>query len=97
MTSPAERYAASRERQSEPEFASFRTLYDFDYDDFQVAACRALGTGSGVLVAAPTGSGKTVVGEYSAAPTTPRSPAAAPTSAQSISARAAAASWPAAS
>jgi ATP-dependent RNA helicase HelY len=64
MTSPAERYAASRERQSQPEFASFRTLYDFDFDDFQVAACRALGTGSGVLVAAPTGSGKTVVGEF---------------------------------
>jgi ATP-dependent RNA helicase HelY len=64
MTTPAERYAASRERQSQPEFASFRTLYDFDFDDFQVAACRALGTGSGVLVAAPTGSGKTVVGEF---------------------------------
>ncbi len=64
MTSPAERYAASRARQSQPEFASFRTLYDFDFDDFQVAACRALGTGSGVLVAAPTGSGKTVVGEF---------------------------------
>jgi ATP-dependent RNA helicase HelY len=64
MTSPAERYAASRERQSQPEFASFRTLYDFDFDDFQVAACRALATGSGVLVAAPTGSGKTVIGEF---------------------------------
>ena len=64
MTTPAERYAASRERQSDPEFASFRTLYDFDFDDFQVAACRALGGGGGVLVAAPTGSGKTVVGEF---------------------------------
>src|SRR5208337_2479013 len=37
---------------------------DFDFDDFQVAACGALGAGSGVLVAAPTGSGKTVIGEY---------------------------------
>jgi ATP-dependent RNA helicase HelY len=64
MTTPAERYAASRERQSDPELASFRALYDFDFDDFQVAACRALGAGSGVLVAAPTGSGKTVVGEF---------------------------------
>ncbi len=64
MTSPAERYAASRERQSDPEFASFRTLYDFDFDEFQVAACRALSAGRGVLVAAPTGSGKTVVGEF---------------------------------
>src|SRR5579859_6988203 len=64
MTTPAERYAASRERQSDPEFAAFRGLYDFDFDDFQVDACRALGTGHGVLVAAPTGSGKTVVGEF---------------------------------
>jgi ATP-dependent RNA helicase HelY len=64
MTTPAERYAASRERQSDPELAAFRALYDFDFDDFQIDACRALGTGHGVLVAAPTGSGKTVVGEF---------------------------------
>src|SRR5271165_3328792 len=78
MTTPADRYAAFRERQSDPggrppqtpppgpdpELASFRALYDFDFDDFQVAACSALGAGSGVLVAAPTGSGKTVIGEY---------------------------------
>ena len=80
MTTPADRYAAFRERQSgsgetnpkapltppgtDPELASFRALYDFDFDDFQVAACGALGAGSGVLVAAPTGSGKTVIGEY---------------------------------
>src|SRR5580700_3343507 len=64
MTTPAERYAASRERQSDPELAAFRRLYDFDFDDFQLDACRALGTGHGVLVAAPTGSGKTVVGEF---------------------------------
>jgi ATP-dependent RNA helicase HelY len=64
MTTPAQRYVASRERQFDPELASFRTLYDFDFDGFQVAACRALGAGRGVLVAAPTGSGKTVVGEF---------------------------------
>ncbi len=64
MTTPAERYAAFRDRQSHPELASFRALYEFDFDDFQVAACGALGAGSGVLVAAPTGSGKTVIGEY---------------------------------
>jgi ATP-dependent RNA helicase HelY len=94
MTTPADRYAAFRDRQYdsggtnpkapltprgagpggrppqtpppgyEPELASFRALYDFDFDDFQVAACGALGAGSGVLVAAPTGSGKTVIGEY---------------------------------
>jgi ATP-dependent RNA helicase HelY len=39
-------------------------LYDFDFDDFQVAACDAVEGGHGVLVAAPTGSGKTVVGEF---------------------------------
>ena len=64
MTTPADRYAAFRERQSDPELASFRALYEFEFDDFQVAACGALGGGSGVLVAAPTGSGKTVIGEY---------------------------------
>jgi len=64
MTTPADRYAAFRDRQSDPELAAFRGLYDFAFDDFQVAACSALGEGSGVLVAAPTGSGKTVIGEY---------------------------------
>src|ERR1039457_2619787 len=64
MTTPADRYASFRERQADPEFASFRALYDFAFDDFQVAACGALSAGDGVLVAAPTGSGKTVIGEY---------------------------------
>src|ERR1039457_5891176 len=64
MTTPADRYASFRERQADPEFASFRALYDFAFDDFQVAACGALSAGHGVLVAAPTGSGKTVVGEF---------------------------------
>jgi ATP-dependent RNA helicase HelY len=61
---PAERYAQFRDRQANPELASFRDLYDFDFDPFQVAACSALAGGDGVLVAAPTGSGKTVVGEF---------------------------------
>ncbi|HMD93235.1 MAG TPA: DEAD/DEAH box helicase, partial [Trebonia sp.] len=61
---PAEQYAKFRDRQAAPEFISFRELYDFDFDPFQVAACGALTGGDGVLVAAPTGSGKTVVGEY---------------------------------
>src|SRR5580658_9555513 len=76
MTTPADRYAAFRQRRRDPEdpqrpqypedpqFGAFTALYDFDFDDFQVAACGALGEGSGVLVAAPTGSGKTVIGEY---------------------------------
>jgi ATP-dependent RNA helicase HelY len=62
--SPADSYAKFRERQAAPEFTSFRELYDFAFDPFQVAACTALTDGQGVLVAAPTGSGKTVVGEY---------------------------------
>jgi ATP-dependent RNA helicase HelY len=64
--SPADRYAAARRRQAEdgPGLAGFRALYDFQFDDFQVGACRALNGGHGVLVAAPTGSGKTVVGEF---------------------------------
>jgi ATP-dependent RNA helicase HelY len=45
-------------------FESFRALYDFSLDDFQIEACRALEDGHGVLVAAPTGSGKTLVGEF---------------------------------
>ena len=47
-----------------PGLASFRQLYEFEFDEFQVAACNALERGHGVLVAAPTGSGKTVVGEF---------------------------------
>ncbi len=47
-----------------PGSASFRQLYQFEFDDFQVQACHALNSGHGVLVAAPTGSGKTVVGEF---------------------------------
>src|SRR4051794_18222182 len=62
--SPAERYSRFRERQADPYLASFRELYDFALDDFQVTACGALSSGNGVLVAAPTGSGKTVVGEF---------------------------------
>ena len=46
------------------DWPAFRSLYDFEFDDFQVAACDALEGGHGVLVAAPTGSGKTVVGEF---------------------------------
>src|SRR6202453_4750790 len=64
MSSPADAFAASRERQANPELSSFRSLYDFQFDDFQVAACTALSGGNGVLVAAPTGSGKTVLGDY---------------------------------
>ncbi|KUL51601.1 MULTISPECIES: DEAD/DEAH box helicase [unclassified Streptomyces] len=64
--SPAERYAAARKRAVEQAtaLASFREMYEFGLDPFQIEACRALEAGKGVLVAAPTGSGKTIVGEF---------------------------------
>lgn len=64
--SPAERYAAARKRAVEQAtaLASFREMYDFGLDPFQIEACQALESGKGVLVAAPTGSGKTIVGEF---------------------------------
>ena len=64
MTSPAEQYAKSRVDQKYPHLASFRGLYDFPLDDFQIEACKVVEGGHGVLVAAPTGSGKTLVGEF---------------------------------
>jgi ATP-dependent RNA helicase HelY len=66
MTSPAERFAASRRRAADDQsaLAEFRGLYDFELDEFQLEACRALAEGAGVLVAAPTGAGKTIVGEF---------------------------------
>ncbi len=63
---PAERYTASKEISQEEAtgLAEFRATLGFDLDPFQEEACRAVATGSGVLVAAPTGAGKTVVGEF---------------------------------
>ncbi|MGA4847827.1 DEAD/DEAH box helicase [Streptomyces sp. G5(2025)] len=64
--SPAERYVAARKRAVEQAtaLASFREMYEFGLDPFQIEACQALEAGKGVLVAAPTGSGKTIVGEF---------------------------------
>jgi ATP-dependent RNA helicase HelY len=64
--SPSDRYQASRQRRTAdgPRLTAFQQLYGFEFDDFQLRACRALDSGHGVLVAAPTGSGKTVVGEF---------------------------------
>ena len=66
MSSPAERYAASRRRQAAAgsELVHFSQGYDFPLDPFQEEACTAVERGEGVLVAAPTGAGKTVVGEF---------------------------------
>ncbi len=44
--------------------ASFRALYPFVLDPYQVEACEHVAAGHGVLVAAPTGAGKTIVGEF---------------------------------
>ncbi len=62
--SPSERYAAFQRDRRHPVLADFAGQYAFPLDDFQVAACREIEDGRGVLVAAPTGSGKTVVGEF---------------------------------
>lgn len=66
MPSPAERYAAARERGrlERSALGAFSAGYRFGLDAFQIRACQALESGRGVLVAAPTGSGKTVVGEF---------------------------------
>jgi ATP-dependent RNA helicase HelY len=64
MSSPAERFAESRQRVRYPTLTEFRAAYPFELDDFQLRACEALEDGNGVLVCAPTGAGKTVVGEF---------------------------------
>ncbi|MEI6621344.1 MAG: DEAD/DEAH box helicase [Actinomycetes bacterium] len=66
MTSPAERFSASKRRAADAQsvFGQWSGQFPFELDDFQVQACRSLEAGRGVLVAAPTGSGKTVVGEF---------------------------------
>ncbi|GEN78899.1 DEAD/DEAH box helicase [Actinotalea fermentans] len=66
MSTPAERYAAARQRAAvaKTSLGEFAAGLDFELDPFQVEACMALEGGRGVLVAAPTGAGKTVVGEF---------------------------------
>jgi ATP-dependent RNA helicase HelY len=66
MTTPAESYTASRRSTSFPLTTNFANTFAFLFDDFQVAACRSIELGKGVLVAAPTGAGKTVIGEFAA-------------------------------
>jgi len=66
MTTPAERYAAAKERGRHPLTTKFIEQFEFGFDDFQIKACQAVEDGKGVLVAAPTGAGKTVVGEFAA-------------------------------
>ena len=66
MTTPAERYAAAKQRGKHPLTIEFIEQFDFGFDEFQIKACQAVEDGKGVLVAAPTGAGKTVVGEFAA-------------------------------
>ena len=63
-SSPAEAYAAARDRAVRPRLAEFAGSLPFTLDGFQRDACAALEDGHGVLVCAPTGAGKTVVGEF---------------------------------
>ncbi|WP_375498882.1 DEAD/DEAH box helicase [uncultured Jatrophihabitans sp.] len=64
MSSPSERYAASRRRRGRPILIDFRAELSFLLDPFQEQGCEALEDGYSVLVCAPTGAGKTVVGEF---------------------------------
>lgn len=64
--SPAERFAAAKVRSKYSKVAAFAAKFPFELDEFQVAGCRSLEDGKGVLVAAPTGAGKTIVGEFAA-------------------------------
>ncbi|MCB0917716.1 MAG: DEAD/DEAH box helicase [Actinobacteria bacterium] len=66
MSSPADRYAASRRRSevARTPLGRFERSFSFPLDEYQRRACEALQDGSGVLLAAPTGAGKTVVGEF---------------------------------
>ncbi len=66
MSTPAQRYAAAKERNAFRATNEFAERFDFPLDDFQVSGCHSLEAGKGVLVAAPTGAGKTVVGEFAA-------------------------------
>lgn len=62
--SPSEKYAIFKEGSKFPKTNLFAKGFPFPLDDFQIAGCRALETGKGVLIAAPTGAGKTIVGEF---------------------------------
>jgi ATP-dependent RNA helicase HelY len=62
--SPSERYQQSKQKAKYRQLEEFESQIKFPLDDFQIKACQALESGSGVLVAAPTGAGKTIIGEF---------------------------------
>lgn len=61
---PAERYAAAKQRGKYQLTARFMERYSFAFDEFQLAGCHSLEDGKSVLIAAPTGAGKTIIGEF---------------------------------
>lgn len=61
---PAERYAAAKQRGKYQLTARFMERYSFAFDEFQLAGCHSLEEGKSVLIAAPTGAGKTIIGEF---------------------------------
>lgn len=63
---PSQKLSAAKERNKYRKVAAFAAQFPFELDDFQIAGCRSLEDGKGVLVAAPTGAGKTIVGEFAA-------------------------------
>ncbi|MGC4174026.1 DEAD/DEAH box helicase [Demequina sp.] len=64
MSTPAERFAAAKQRRSRGDLMDFEQALSFPLDPFQREACEAVADGHSVLVAAPTGAGKTLVGEF---------------------------------
>ena len=66
MTTPSQNYAESSHTRNFELTTEFASLFEFEFDPFQLQACRAIEAGKGVLVAAPTGAGKTVIGEFAA-------------------------------
>ena len=62
--SPSEKLAKHKAGSKFPRTNQFASSFPFSLDEFQIAGCRALEEGKGVLVAAPTGAGKTIVGEF---------------------------------
>jgi ATP-dependent RNA helicase HelY len=66
LVSPADKFAAAKNRSNHPVTQEFVDSFNFAFDEFQIAACHSVEDGHGVLVAAPTGAGKTVVGEFAA-------------------------------
>lgn len=63
-SSPAERFAATKNKANFPLTNKFHDSQIFDLDDFQLRGCHALEAGDSILIAAPTGSGKTILGEF---------------------------------